>query len=261
MSLSLSTYPDKIHEEAQHTIGEEHHDNDGDLFSYVEFPAGTYRKGIILRDAKSADLISTSGVGTLTAAAPVGSTTLQDNGEFANKDLRGAIGSIFEGAGIGQSFFVKSVAKDGNSIEIQLLKRSGEGWETALNTTSKYRLFLPGRVYIAPSTSTNKIRGVQIYDNFTVPTGEFRYGFVRKTGIDDGLIDASGSVAGNGLVTCTTGGLIVGTTSALAGIGEAANGDISGNVDTLMPIEFMIFNTRRSLRRPRRREDPVISVK
>ena len=265
MPLTFSTYPDFVHKEAQHTIGEEHNDNAGDKWSYVEFTPGTYTRGIVVRDAKSSDLL-TGGEGTATAAAAVGSTILTDTGEFSNKDLRGAIGTIVEGTGIGQSFFVKKV-RDANIIEIQLLKRAGAGWEVALDTTSKYKLSLPGRVYIAPTAAGNKIRGITPYDEFTVPTSEFRYGYVRKTGIDEGLIDVSGNaLVAETAVVVTTGGLLLGppATDTIASIrntiGYSVNGDLAGDVNALALIEFTIVNNRRSLRHPRLREEPKITV-
>ena len=264
MSLTISTYPDFVHKEAQHTLGEEHNDNQGDKWSYVEFTPGTYARGVVVRDAKSSDLVGNSGVGTVTAAAAIGSTILEDTGEFASKDLRGAIGTIYQGSGHGQSFFVKKV-RDADTIEIQLLKLAGSGWEIALSTTSLYRLFLPGRVYIAAAAAGNKIRGVVPYEEFTVPTGEFRYGYARKTGIDDGFIDVSGTaLSSNKEVTVTTDGLIIGAPDTVAGvrgaIGTSANGDSGAGADHLMPIEFNIVNNRRSLRHPRLREEPKISV-
>ena len=264
MGLSFSTYPDKVHKEAQHIIGEEHHDNPGDKWAYVEFTPGTYENGIVVRDAKSSDLVGNSGVGTVTAASAIDSILLTDTGEFANKDLRGAIGTIYEGAGAGQSFFVKKV-RDANTIEIRLLKSGGAGWETAITTASKYRLFLPGRVYIAAAASENKIRGVVPYKSFTVPTGEFRYGYVRKTGIGEGLVDGDDTaMSGNGQVTVTTGGKIIGAANTLAGvrsaIGECANGDSGVTADALMLIDFRIINNRRSLRRPKLRETPTLTV-
>ena len=273
---SFSTYPDFVHEEQQHIIGEEHTNNQGDLFDYVEFMPGSYKKGIVVVDTKSTDLIGNSGVGTVTSAAQEGSIYLKDTGEFANKDLRGAIGTIFDGPGIGQSFFVKSVI-DANTIEIQLLKKAGRGWETALSTASKYKLTLPGRVQ-AGASAGNRPRGVITYDDFTVPAGEFRYGFVRKSGIDDGLIDVSGGVdlTENEAVKATTNGLIdgvVASATAVGGlraelkiaindiIGRSLTGNPGGSTDVLAPIEFLIENNRRSLRRARKREDPEISVK
>lgn len=272
MTLVISTYPTKVHEEAQHTIGEIHHNKQGDKFSYVEFTGGasgtTYPRGIVVRDANVADLISGTTGGTVTAAAAAGTTRLVDDGEFTGKDLRGAIGTIYEGAGIGQHFVVKSVVDD-DTLEIQILKHGGDGWETALGTDSDYRLSLPGRVYKASASVDERARGVTVYEEFTVPANEFRYGYVRQTGIDEGLIDVSDQdLAFDDAVIRTTDGLIIGRpgTDTIGAIrrtvGYSVNGNTSagGTNDHTMLIEFNIVNHRRSYRRPRLREEPKISV-
>ena len=256
---SMSTYPDFVHDEQQHYIGEEHNDNPGNLWSYVEFIPGSYKKGIVVVDMKSADLISASGIGTLTAASPIGSTRLTDQGEFVNKDLRGAIGYIHEGPGIGQSFFVLS--NDDNTLEIKLLRHGGTGWDVALTTASKYRLTMPGRVKVGQSGANNKVRGVVVYDTFSFSSG-FKYGFVRKTGIEEGLIVAStgSDLPENGLVKSNNAGNILKGGVLADKIGTALIETEASTEEKLAPIEFLIENNRRSMRRPRKREDPVITA-
>ena len=252
---SIKIYPDNVYAEQQHIVGIKSPDKWGDDWSYVEFPAGTYKHGQVLADQVSSDLLSSSGLGTLTADADAGSSLLEDTDEFSGDDFRGAIGHIVEGVGVGQSFVILEV-KDSDTLVVYVLDTKGQGWETALDTTSKYRLSLPGRVKVA--TSAVRVRGVLQMPDFTVPTNEKRYGFVRMTGIGRGLVDASGTALVD-RVTATTGGLIVGTTGN-AYIGYATHGDLDGTVDSLMPIDFNIINNARSFRSEKDKYEPYHDV-
>ena len=263
----ISTYPDKVHKEAQHIIGEEHQDRLGFKWAYVEFTAGTYNFGHVVRDQSPDDFLGNSGVGTVTAAAAIGTNILQDTGEFANKDLRGAIGVITGEEGVGQVFQV--LEHDDNELQIAVLKSeaSKRGWETALTTSSTYQLTIPGRVELAGASEYNARGVVQYKDAFTVPTGELRYGYVRKTGIGEGLLDVSGNaITASGLIIPVASGLVAGVPSTLTVvalsqvIGKALQGDISGTTDVTIPIDFRITNNAQSFRRPRLREEPKFTV-
>lgn len=252
----IRIYPNKIETEQQHRIGLSTPDRWGDLWSYVEFTPGDYKNGQVVGDQGVGDLISNSGLGTVTAAAEVGSKMLKDTGEFNGKDLRGAIGHIVDGSGVGQTFIVIGV-KDADTLLISVPNQSGEGWKVALDTTSKYRLKLPGRVAVT-ATPAN-VRGVVQADDFSVPANQKRYGFVRQGGLGDGLINASGTALSN-LVTVTTGGLIIGTSSPANAIGKTVLGDLGGTVDARMPIDFDIRNTLRSYRVEKDKEEPYHNV-
>lgn len=268
----ISTYPDFVHKEQQHVIGEEHEDRLGDLWDYVEFAPGTYKEGQLVRDQTLSDFIS-GGEGTASAAAAVGTNVLQDTGEFANKDLRGAIGVITDGGGVGQTFQViahKGTAGNELIIAVNGSDKTNRGWKTALTTASKYKLRIPGRVELAGAGDYDVRGAVQYEEEFTVPSGEFRYGYVRKTGIGQGLLDANGAaVQSNNLLIPAASGLLIGVPSTLTivalshVIGKSVLGDLDADIvaDTLIPVDFKISSNGRSYRQPITRENPTFTVK
>ena len=146
-----------------------------------------------------------------------------------------------------------------NTLIIELLNRKKSGWRTALDTTTKYRLIMPGRVYPAAAPTSDRARGIIERDAFTVPTGEVRYGFVRQKGLTEGMVDVDG-IALAALVTFSTGGLIVGTTAIAYAIGEGILGDLAGAADALMPINAKIDNSLASFRYPTGKEEPYSDV-
>ena len=258
----ISTYRESVSIEQQHIIGEEHPDRLGDLWDYVEFMPGTYREGLVVKDIAPI-------TGTATAASEAGTNVLHDTGAFANNDLRGAIGYITGGSGAGQTFQILTHTDDQAIVAVFNSDRNQHGWRAALGTNSTYALRIPGRVQ-ADGTATRRTRGViQHPDPFTVPAGEYRYGYVRKNGIGQGLLDVTGGVdvAGHGLVKPTTGGLIDGAPATLTVatlsqvIGTALFGNPSGSADLLIPVDFDIKNTAVSLRRPKTQENPTFTVK
>lgn len=261
MANSITIYKDTVEEEAQHTIGLCYPDRFGFHWSYVEFVAGTYNKGNVVAD-------QAPSTGTISTSVAVGSELLIDTGEFDGDDLRGAIGTLVTGGGAGQSFIVIDTL-DANKLKIQLLGKRGPGWETApVGGTTTYALQMPGRVVLG--TETAKTRGVWQGGTFTVPSGQFRYGFVRQQGIGEGLLDndgdANAAVAANGIVipSGATSGKIEGSTTAIAAtevffaIGRSLVA--LNKADQLIPIDFDINNRTRSFRAPRKREEPRISV-
>ena len=174
------------------------------------FPGGssgtTYNPGELLRDSVAQDLLSGSGtddrVGTPTATAEIGTNQLKDTGEFANDDLRGAIGMIVASDGRSQIFQVTKVV-DKDTLEIALIsdedgivdgQGTKSGWKTALATTSTYRLYFPGRVQkgIDPTQENHRIipRGV-MQSKAVVPANKFRYGWALQEGIGVGKLDVS----------------------------------------------------------------------
>lgn len=247
----IKILPNALQTEQQHRLGIREPDRWGDLWTYVEVPAGTYEEGQIFRDALSSDLISNSGIGTVTAPAEKGSRTLQDTGEFANKPyLVGAIGEIFEGPGQGQRFIVEGVRDNALTISI-----NGNGWETALTTASKYKLFLPGRIVLS-SGSHAFMRGVLHRKGFTVPAGEVRYCWLKQTGNLRVKKDNDGGpfVINRGVTTLN--GLAVGTGAAPAviDVGTPIFGEPSGAADVLTEIKSLIDNGLLSSRMPVARE-------
>lgn len=246
--------PDALETEQQHVLGIVEPDKWGDLWSYVEFPAGTWVEGQTIRDAVSADIVGNSGVGTPTTAAAAETRVLKDTGEFDGKQyLTGALGEIHEGAGQGQEFIVVKV-EDADTLTISV---GGKGWQTALVVaTSRYKLMLPGRATVATGAHANT-RGVIQRDDFTVPANETRYGWVKQTGKLRVKKDNSGTaLALNQGVIPTTGGLAIGAGNANnnLSIGYPLFGEPSGSSDVLTTIMGTINNRVRSYRKPVGRE-------
>lgn len=259
----------KVRKSQTARIGDNAFDVAGNLWSYVKF-ATAGKPGIVWRDSVSADLISNSGVGAVTAAAAVGSVFLEDTGEFANKDLVGAIGFINAGSGKGQSFEVVRMVSD-DVIEISVLTTAtgfhdgtSSGWVTALTTSSRYSIYFPG--YVRPGANISSVvRGLGEVEVKTEQIDE--HGWVKQKGLGFGKLDASGHApaVGDGVVPTANGlvrGLNAGAPANLGAvpgqlkelsaiIGECVLGDISGNNasdDSLIPLKLSIENTVKSYR-------------
>ena len=148
---------------------------------------GTYNTGKAVRHADHADLLSGSTGGTVTEAIPVGATYLADTGEFATRDVRGAIGYIFAGAGAGQRFYVRRmIPGDDDRVEIVLLasvsaRPRTTGWAVALSTTSQYYLWLPGRFSLSDTTAGRLNAGL-VQTSLTVTDDYKPYGWVKCSG-------------------------------------------------------------------------------
>ena len=193
--------------------------------------------------------------GTVNAAASAGTFTLKDTGEFSGDDFRGAIGLIHDGHGEGTRFIVQQVM-DADTLRITLF--NGRGWENALSTTSKYRLVIPGRVEHA--VNNRNLRGSLQRDDFTVPTGETRYGWVKKTGLGECLLDNDGTdIPSSGVVVTTTGGLIIGGTDRGLGVALFGNPEETAT-HFLVPVDLRIINNAMSFRFPKGKEEPYFDI-
>lgn len=245
-----------------HLLGISVPDHRGYDWSYVALSPGTYGRGQLVKDVDTADLLSSSGTGTVTRAQAVGTNELQDTGEFANDHfLRGAIGYINGGGGVGQVFQVLRRVND-NTLEIALITDADgnrvvgkkTGWQTALTTSSTYQLWLPGRVELAGAASeTQKIRG-SVQKAVTVPSGEERYGFVLQNGLghgdvdeDPGDNDGAASPAGSILIPTANGHLTPEGATAALSVGYLPFG-MPSRQDRLTPVFYEIANKALSLR-------------
>lgn len=206
----------------QARLGETAPDTIGDIWSYVQFK-NAVEIGEVVRDATHTNLTAGANPGAVTAAAAVGTDILEadtGDGDFEDKDVRGAIGSIVEGAGAGQSFIVTNRI-DNESIRVRVLNTADgfvtDGkWATALATTSRYRLSFPGVVYQAGADS-DRIRGIS---QVKVTSDDVnKYGWVRQTGL--GFVKYA--VAGNALEPGT---LLVATDA-----GEVRDAEIATSTD------------------------------
>ena len=226
----------------------------GDVWVYGQFYQTTrFRPGLVVRHAGATNIAD----GTATAAAAIGSNILEDTGEFANDDFRGALGYIDSGDGSGQSFYVVDVLND-DTIEIAILSGvdsypslpGDTGWRTALTTSSTYVLTLPGRFYVAGSGAEERIAGVCKVD--VTPTADYKpYGVVKQKGSIMGRWDQSNSTVPtlNGYVRHLANGLIAGVATlgrTAIGLADAVP---AGTADELIPITLTsIFDTPPSYR-------------
>ena len=267
MAYQIVQYPKRIEtaENFKPVIGSLWLDRNGDRWSAVEFTPGTYEKGMVVRDWEWSDISSNDTAGSITTEAAVDTDLLIASGETFG-DIRGAIGSIVGG---GQNFQVLKTL-DANTLQIALLgadKKSG--WKTALTTSDNFRIRLPGRVALSLNTEGTFNRGIVDANTFTVPAGEFRYGYVRQTGLGEGLLDNSGeSIKGDRIVVASNdvNGKIEGVPSSLNAdnitdkIGEALFSDPGGSADHLILVHFTISNDVRSFRTGRAAIAPTRSV-
>ena len=251
----------KVEKNQTARLGDVAMDVDGNIWSYVKF-AEECKPGEVLRDTVSADIISSSGVGSVTAAAEVGSTILEDDGEFKDDDFVGAVGFITAGAGKGQSFKVTKMI-DTDKIRIELLasatdfpkRRQTKGWSVALATSSRYALIFPGWVRKGGGISS-VIRGVSEVEVRTKEIGY--YGWLKQEGLSFGKLDASADAPTVGdWMVATAAGLIKGLDATApanladvpthakqysAVIGQCLAGDVTGTDDVLIPVNLSIRN-------------------
>ena len=160
--------------------------SDGDWCYGQFYGNGAYNTGCLVRHATSNDLVGSATGGTVTEPIPIGADYLADTGEFASSDVRGAIGYIYDGAGAGQTFYVRRmIPGDNDRVEIVLLssptaRPRTTGWAVALAGTSLYRMWLPGRFYLS-SNNQNLDAGL-VQTTLTV-TADFKpFGWVKCSG-------------------------------------------------------------------------------
>lgn len=232
--------------EQQHQVGLVTTSPDGDRASYVQLTPGSYDAGEVLRDFAPADLV-TGATGT-PQSAKQGDTILKDSGEFTNDDFIGALGVITAGGAVGDTFVVTQMI-DADTIAVRRLTSPADtsvGWSADFTGTTRYQLFFPGRCALATGANQSP-RGV-LQTDVEVPAGEFRYGWVRQSGIGVGRVDVSGGVLAPGsIVVPVAGGLVAGPSATPtvaqvnAKIGRALTGEPAA--DGLTLIDWDIVNT------------------
>lgn len=250
---SIRIQPDEFTEEQHHRLGIVTPDNWGRQWTYCMFPGGsagtTYPEGIVLADMAVLDA-------DVDAAAAIDTNILRADGDFANaKYLRGAKGYIDAGAGIGQEFQVIHVPND-NEVEIALIEDDAggnkPGWETALDTTSDYQIYLPGRVRIVPTTGIVRLRGV-LQEEVIVQANKDLYGWALQIGNGNiltraanlGTINAGTQLRAQGSSNAEAGRAYGGTSGPIVG-----NASFSGRANAAIPAFINIVNADLSYRYP-----------
>lgn len=206
---------------------------------------GTYKTGHVVRHAAGTDLLSDAD-GAVSEDIAAGANYLVTDGKFANKDFRGAIGYIYDGAGEGQTFYIRRmIPGDSNRVEIGVLSSAATrprtpGWDIALDNTSKFRLWLPGRFYFSDGAATDLTAGI-CQTELTVTDDYKPFGWAKCEGgafalQDDS--DANTPFAVNDPVIPLDGGLVTGPANTAtvanlnARIGRADFASLDHGTDT-----------------------------
>ncbi len=238
----------RLHDTQEHRLGYVGRDGIGQKWSYVQFRE-VVGVGERVRDSIHSDLITTDDPGTVAVAAAVGTDVLEDTGKFPiSSDLGGCVGAIVVGTGAGQHFTVMSRI-DSDKLRVKVLTsptgfsdRVDGGWHTALDTTSRYRLFFPGAVRQGDGIS-DIVRG---YTQVAVTTDDLnKYGWVQQTGIGFKKLDVSAD-GGTDRSVLSVGDRIVAAAAGLAH-GDPVIADAYSNTGLLTDIKELVANTGQSL--------------
>ena len=264
----------KLHDVQEHALGYVGRDGIGQKWSYVQFRE-VVDVGERVRDSVHTDLIATDDPGTVAVAADVGADILEDTGKFPmSSDLTGCIGAIVVGEGAGQHFTVMSRI-DSDKLRVKVLTapsafndREDGGWQTALDTTSQYRLFFPGAVRQGDGVN-DIVRG---YTQVAVTADDLnKYGWVQQTGIGfkkldvsaDGDADRTALSVGDRIVAAAAGlahgdpvlagtydntGLLADIKELVANTGQSLFGDYTPTADCLMWSALNVVNEMQSYR-------------
>ena len=218
-----------LSEEQVNPLGVRVADPDDGTWVYGRFVGnGTYHMGMPVRNAKAVDstLQNAAAGSTVTTASAKGNNKLICTGAFvAARYVEGALGTVYDGTGEGQNFYVVRKIDD-NTAEIvcqtsETKRSTGNGWETALDTTSKYRLRFPGQFHLSAGGATEENVGLYQGNELTVTDDYKPYGWVKCEGEGFGLVDASGTAGSKGgYLVPTTGSLLIGATAANGSIGR-----------------------------------------
>ena len=207
---------------------------------------GVYKTGHVVRHAAGADLLSADD-GAVSEAVAGGANYLVTDGKFANKDFRGAIGYIYDGAGEGQTFYIRRmIPGDSDRVEIGVLSTAAnrprtQGWNVALDNTSRFRLWLPGRFYLSDGAAADLTAGV-CQTELSVTDNYKPFGWAKCEGGAVALQDdshANTPFAVNDPVIPLDGGLVTGPAGTItvanlnARIGRADFASLDHGTDTI----------------------------
>ena len=241
-----------LHEDQRARLGIGITDINGERWGYIRVREAM-KFGQVVRSSKHTDLVTTNP-GEVFAAASVGSDKLTTNNGFqlsnVTQDLRGAIGLITTGDGVGQNFYI--LENDNNTAKVFVLTGSSNrnknaGWVTRLTTASRFLLFFPGEGRQGERLN-DIVEGVIQTDVGSNDLGKFCW--VKRSGATPVLVDGDGTAisAGESIIQAG-GGEVEGLTTAIgneaadintareeaAGVlGRALAGDFSGNTSRLV---------------------------
>ena len=241
-----------LHEDQRARLGIGITDINGERWGYIRVQEAM-KFGQVVRSSKHADLVTTNP-GEVAATAAVGTDKLTtDNGfQLANvtQDLRGALGLITAGGGVGQNFYI--LENDNNTAKVFVLTGSSNrnknaGWVTGLTTASRFLLFFPGEGRQGDGLD-DIVEGVIQTDVGSEDLGKFCW--VKRSGATPVLVDGDGTaISAGGPIIQAGGGEVEGLTTAAAAaaedinlarteaagvLGRALAGDFSGNTSRLI---------------------------
>ena len=216
-----------LHEDQRARLGIGITDINGERWGYIRVREAM-KFGQVVRSSKHADLVTTNP-GEVSADAPAGSSRLPTNNGFqlsgVTQDLRGALGYISDGTGIGQQFYILENTNDVATVFVltgNTNRNNNTGWATALDNTSRFLLFFPGEGRQGDGTS-DIVEGVIQTHATSEDIGRFCW--VKRSGVTPVLADGSGTdLSAGGRVIPTGVGLVQGVTDANQGIGQALAG-------------------------------------
>ena len=214
--LSDFDYGLSLHDTQHFALGQEVVDAQGNRWGYGrirEASGGAHR---LMRSTEHTDIMS-AGSGVVAAAQAVGSkrltvatTTNRDFTASVAGNLVGALGSITNGAGIGQQFAIVRVISS-TEVEVEVFGSDTGGWLTALATSSRFHLWFPGEVRQGDGIQ-DFIEGVLHTAAVTADIGKFCY--LQRSGRGLIRVDYDGNALGEAnLMYPAAAGMVVGPTS------------------------------------------------
>ena len=232
-----------LHEDQRARLGIGITDINGERWGYIRIREAM-RFGQVVRSSKHADLVSTSP-GAVAAAAPVRSDKLTTKNGFqlsnVTQDLRGAIGYISQGTGVGQQFYILENNNDTAKVFVltgSFNRNQNRGWGTALDNTSQFLLFFPGEGRQGDGIG-DLVEGVIQTDATSEDIGKFCW--VKRSGITACLADFNDKdIAAGGIVVPAADGAVAGHASSARGIGRglAAAEKLTENTLALVSLDI-----------------------
>lgn len=214
----------RLHKQQEHTIGQSGVDRGGNFHVYGQFKQAM-KFGQIARHAVNPDLVKAADDPVpVTAAAAVGTDEIEATGSFNHDRIDGAYGIVAVGGGTGQLFVVeKRLSND--KIKVVVLfsndgptKSTNQTLQTALTTTSRLELFMPGLFYEgdgAPATPDFAAGACQVKGGVGSDDID-KFGWLKQTGLTAVLIGTTLSAARGNSLRIGTGANIAGKVIATA---------------------------------------------
>ena len=230
-----------LHEDQRARLGIGITDINGERWGYIRIreAMGT---GHIVRASTTADLGAADPI-VVTAASPIGSDKITTLNGFVvsnvTQDLRGCLGWISAGAGIGQQFYI--LENDDDTAKVFVLtdntnRNKNYGFPVALDTDSRVTLLFPGEGRQSDGLS-DIVQGIMMTGATVDDIGKFCW--VKRSGLAPVRVDAaSANLTLGDIVVAGDNGLAVGHNTAAQAIGRGvAIGDNIG--DTKDYIAFV----------------------